>query len=65
MDLGIRVPTGLPIRDVALFIKKCEDAGFTGAGVVDHQHSSRDLPWYIFSEPRLPKFVKILKIIRL
>ena len=43
MDLGIRVPTGLPIRDVALFIKKCEDAGFTGAGVVDHQHSSRDV----------------------
>ena len=43
MDLGIRIPTGMPIKRVATFIKKCEDLGFTSVGVVDHQHSSRDV----------------------
>jgi len=43
MDLGIRIPTGIPITKVANYIKRCEDLGFTSVGVVDHQHSSRDV----------------------
>ena len=43
MKVDIRVPVGLPIRETADFIARCEDAGFSGVGVHDHQHSGRDV----------------------
>ena len=43
MRVDIRVPVGLPVRQTADFIAECEDAGFSGVGVHDHQHSGRDV----------------------
>ena len=43
LKVDIRVPVGLPVKDTADFIAKCEDAGFSGVGVHDHQHSGRDV----------------------
>lgn len=43
MRMDIRVPVGLPIPEVAGFIRRCEDAGFHGVGVHDHHHSGRDV----------------------
>ena len=43
MKVDIRVPVGLPVRETADFIAGCEDAGFSGVGVHDHQHSGRDV----------------------
>jgi 5,10-methylenetetrahydromethanopterin reductase len=36
------VPVGAPLPAVADLIRRCEDAGFAGAGVHDHPHSGRD-----------------------
>lgn len=41
--VDIRVPVGLPIPEVAEFIRDCEDAGLDGVGVHDHHHSGRDV----------------------
>ena len=41
--IDIRVPVGLPIKETALFIKECEEVGFNGVGIHDHQHSGRDV----------------------
>ena len=43
MKVDIRVPVGLPMQETADFIAGCEDAGFSGVGVHDHQHSGRDV----------------------
>ena len=43
MNVDIRVPVGLPVHRTADFIAGCEDAGFAGVGVHDHQHSGRDV----------------------
>ena len=43
LKVDIRVPVGLPVKETADFIAKCEDAGFSGVGVHDHQHSGRDV----------------------
>ena len=43
MKVDIRVPVGLQVRETAEFIGKCEEAGFSGVGVHDHQHSGRDV----------------------
>ena len=43
LKVDIRVPVGLPLRDTARFIGRCEEAGFSGVGVHDHQHSGRDV----------------------
>ena len=43
MKVDIRVPVGLPVQETADFIARCEDAGFSGVGVHDHQHSGRDV----------------------
>jgi 5,10-methylenetetrahydromethanopterin reductase len=43
MRVDIRVPVGRPVREVAEFIARCEDAGFDGVGVHDHPHSGRDV----------------------
>lgn len=37
------MPVGLGVRETAEFIAGCEDAGFSGVGVHDHQHSGRDV----------------------
>ena len=34
---------GLPVGETAAFIQRCEEAGFSGVGVHDHQHSGRDV----------------------
>ena len=43
LKVDIRVPVGLPVKETADFIAKCEAAGFSGVGVHDHQHSGRDV----------------------
>ncbi len=43
MKVDIRVPVGLPVPETADFIAECENAGFSGVGVHDHQHSGRDV----------------------
>ena len=43
LKVDIRVPVGLPIKETAEFIATCEEAGFHGVGVHDHQHSGRDV----------------------
>ena len=43
LNVDIRVPVGLEVRDTAEFIAGCETAGFSGVGVHDHQHSGRDV----------------------
>ncbi len=43
LKVDIRVPVGLPIPETADFIAGCEQAGFHGVGVHDHQHSGRDV----------------------
>ena len=43
MRVDIRVPVGLPLPETADFIAKCEESGFSGVGVHDHQHSGRDV----------------------
>jgi len=43
VQIDIRVPVGRPLRDVAQFIARCEDAGLDGVGVHDHPHSGRDV----------------------
>ena len=41
--MDIRVPVGLPIPEIAAFVRRCEEAGFSGVGIHDHQHSGRDV----------------------
>ncbi len=41
--VDIRVPAGLPIPEVAGFVRRCEEAGFHGVGIHDHHHSGRDV----------------------
>jgi len=43
LQVDIRVPVGLHVRETAEFIADCESAGFSGVGVHDHQHSGRDV----------------------
>ena len=43
IQVDIRVPVGLPVKETADFIASCEEAGFDGVGVHDHQHSGRDV----------------------
>ncbi|MGI5224359.1 LLM class flavin-dependent oxidoreductase [Actinoallomurus sp. CA-142502] len=43
VKVDIRVPVGRPLREVADFIARCEDAGFNGVGVHDHHHTGRDV----------------------
>jgi 5,10-methylenetetrahydromethanopterin reductase len=40
--VAIRVPVGRPLRDIAAFAARCEDAGFDGVGIHDHPSSGRD-----------------------
>ena len=45
MDLriDIRVPVGGSIAETADFAAACERAGFDGVGIIDHQHTGRDV----------------------
>ena len=43
LEVDLRVPVGLPVSETAAFIQRCEEAGFSGVGVHDHQHSGRDV----------------------
>ena len=43
IEVDVRVPVGLPIPDVANFVRRCERAGLNGVGVHDHHHSGRDV----------------------
>jgi 5,10-methylenetetrahydromethanopterin reductase len=42
LRVAIRVPVGRPLRDLATFVARCEDAGFNGVGIHDHPSSGRD-----------------------
>ena len=43
LKVDLRVPVGLPVLETAAFIQRCEEAGFSGVGIHDHQHSGRDV----------------------
>ena len=43
LKVDLCVPVGLPVAETAAFIQRCEEAGFSGVGVHDHQHSGRDI----------------------
>ena len=43
IKVDIRVPVGAPVPETAAFIQSCEEAGFDGVGVIDHQHTGRDV----------------------
>ena len=43
IEVDVRVPVGLPIPEVANFVRRCEEAGLSGVGVHDHHHSGRDV----------------------
>ncbi len=40
--VALRVPVGRPLPDLAVFIARCEQAGFDGVGIHDHPSSGRD-----------------------
>lgn len=42
LSVAIRVPVGRPLRDIATFVARCEEAGFDGVGIHDHPSSGRD-----------------------
>ena len=42
IDVGIRVPLGRALPELAEFAAKCERAGLDGVGVPDHHHTGRD-----------------------
>lgn len=42
LRVAIRVPVGRPLRDIATFVARCENAGFDGVGIHDHPSSGRD-----------------------
>lgn len=42
LQVDIRVPLGRPLRELADFAARCEDAGLDGVGVPDHHHTGRD-----------------------
>ena len=42
VQVGIRVPLGRPIPELADFAVQCEQAGLDGVGVPDHHHTGRD-----------------------
>ena len=43
LKVDLRVPVGLPVLETAPFIQRCEEAGFSGVGIHDHQHSGRNV----------------------
>src|SRR5215204_7737738 len=43
IEVDVRVPVGLPIPEVADFVRRCESAGINGVGIHDHHHSGRDV----------------------
>ena len=43
LKVDIRVPVGGTVLETAEFAVKCEQAGFDGVGIIDHQHTGRDV----------------------
>ena len=43
LKIDIRVPVGGSVVETAEFAVKCERAGFDGVGIIDHQHTGRDV----------------------
>jgi 5,10-methylenetetrahydromethanopterin reductase len=43
IEVDVRVPVGIPIPQVADFVRRCERAGLNGVGIHDHHHSGRDV----------------------
>lgn len=43
LKIDIRVPAGGSVVETAEFAVKCEQAGFDGVGIIDHQHTGRDV----------------------
>jgi 5,10-methylenetetrahydromethanopterin reductase len=42
LRVNLRVPVGRPLRDLAAFVARCEEAGLDGVGIHDHPSSGRD-----------------------
>jgi hypothetical protein len=42
LRVSLRVPVGRPLRNLAAFIARCEEAGLDGVGIHDHPSSGRD-----------------------
>ncbi|WP_156610137.1 LLM class flavin-dependent oxidoreductase [Auraticoccus cholistanensis] len=42
LEVGIRIPLGAPLPELAAFAAEAEQAGLDGVGVPDHHHTGRD-----------------------
>lgn len=42
LEVGLRVPLGAPLPELASFAARAERAGLDGIGVPDHHHTGRD-----------------------
>ncbi|WP_157973937.1 LLM class flavin-dependent oxidoreductase [Desertihabitans aurantiacus] len=42
LEVGIRIPLGAPLPELAAFAGEAEQAGLDGVGVPDHHHTGRD-----------------------
>jgi 5,10-methylenetetrahydromethanopterin reductase len=43
LKVDLRVPVGRPLPELADFAMRCEDTGFHGVGMHDHDHTGRDV----------------------
>ena len=43
LQLDLRVPPCAPVDEVAAFVRQCEEAGFSGVGILDSQMLERDV----------------------
>jgi 5,10-methylenetetrahydromethanopterin reductase len=43
IQVDMRVPTGAPVLETAAFAETCEGAGLDGVGIIDHQHTGREV----------------------
>ena len=43
IQVDMRIPTGASILDTAAFAEACEAAGLDGVGIIDHQHTGREV----------------------
>ena len=43
LQIDLRVPPCAPVDEVAAFVRQCEEAGFSGVGILDSQMLERDV----------------------
>ena len=42
MQVDLRIPSSKPVAEIVSFAQRCEDAGFSGKGIVDSHTKLRD-----------------------